>query len=518
MKKSSKRILAAIALGMSALLVSGCTQSFCTNKEKARIMYAYEPGVTSYYETNDPITIGEGEEAVQKTPEKLLDFDHIYYLTDESFAESKLTSILKNSRNNGYRVPHLDYWEAVDTRLVNDATNLYMSSHNITTAQQISDFKATLTVDGLVSQVLKEYGYIKFLGTGDKSGLLEWYNELNTELAPTLGLEKMPSKDFVSYYQSQMKATASNVRTCITTIGGDYGSFGSKETAITMEAKTWGEAWGKGFIEGLLVYPVAWMVDVFSNAFGYKEGVTNAIPQLLALILVTLIVRLLLVAFTFKSTLNQQKMTALQPEIAKLQQKYPNSKENKAQQQRLAMETQELYKKHGINPLSSLLVLFIPFPIFIGVWNGLSCSAVLASGEFLGLKLSDSIGSIITGYIANGGFTANNGGWWTAVVIYLIMAATQVVSMQITNWIQKYRAKKNPVEKLVKSNTEAQNNKTMKIFSWVMIGMILVMGFSLPSAMAVYWLIGALISILQTVITQAVLAKKGKKNKKGAKK
>ena len=51
----------------------------------------------------------------------------------------------------------------------------------------------------------------------------------------------------------------------------------------------------------------------------------------------------------------------------------------------------------------------------------------------------------------------------------------------------------------------------MKIVTWVMMIMIIFMGFSLASAMGVYWFVGALISIGQSVITQAIISRQSKK-------
>lgn len=516
MKKSSKRILAFATLGLAALLVTSCTASFCTDIEKARALYVYEPGLTEFYDTNDEITLkktidGQKEE-IKVTPTQLPGYNNIYYYTDINFASSKMSSIIKNSEKNGYGFAPKAYWEAFDLKVVAEATNLYKSDHS---GVDVSDY----TVTQLKETVLKDYGYVKFLGTGASSKLFEWYDLTNKELAYTLGTDYMPTADFVSYYKSQTKSLVSNLRTCITTVTGEYGSFGPDGKPIKMEAQTWGDAWKKGVIEGLLVYPIAWCVDALSNAFGYHQGATTAVPQLLALLVVTVAVRLLLMLATIKSTINQQKMTALQPEIAKIQQKYPDSKTNRAQQARLAQEQQELYKKHKINPLSSLLVMFIQFPIFIGVWNGLSGSAVLSSGQLLGMNLSASIQSIITGYFTKGGFTSNAGGWWTALVLFILMGAAQIVSMRITAWMQKAANKK--ISKMGKNPAQTQNDKTMKIVSWVMVIFIIIMGFSLPSAMGVYWFVGALISIAQTVIMQTVIAHKNnnKKNKKkGAKK
>ena len=80
--------------------------------------------------------------------------------------------------------------------------------------------------------------------------------------------------------------------------------------------------------------------------------------------------------------------------------------------------------------------------------------------------------------------------------------------MLLPQWIQKAKAKK--VSKLGKNPAQQQQNTTMKIFTYVMLAMIIFMGFSLVSAMGIYWFIGALFSIAQTLITQYITAKKAK--------
>ena len=56
-----------------------------------------------------------------------------------------------------------------------------------------------------------------------------------------------------------------------------------------------------------------------------------------------------------------------------------------------------------------------------------------------------------------------------------------------------------------------QQGKTMKWVSYGMMIFTIVMGFMLPSAMGVYWLIGGLISIAQTLITQLIIGRKRKR-------
>ena len=78
--------------------------------------------------------------------------------------------------------------------------------------------------------------------------------------------------------------------------------------------------------------------------------------------------------------------------------------------------------------------------------------------------------------------------------------------MKIPQWIAKARTKK--VARLGVNPAQNQQNKTMNIVSYVMLIMIVFMGFTLPAAMGVYWLIGALISLAQSLITQAILNRK----------
>ena len=56
----------------------------------------------------------------------------------------------------------------------------------------------------------------------------------------------------------------------------------------------------------------------------------------------------------------------------------------------------------------------------------------------------------------------------------------------------------------------SQQNRTLKITQWVMTIFIIIMGFTLPSAMGVYWFAGAIISILQSVLLHFIFIKRAK--------
>ena len=78
--------------------------------------------------------------------------------------------------------------------------------------------------------------------------------------------------------------------------------------------------------------------------------------------------------------------------------------------------------------------------------------------------------------------------------------------MKLPQWLQKKRVSK--VEKLNRNPSMEQSQKTMSMVNNMMLIFIIFMGLSLPIAMAIYWFVSSLISILQTVIMQGLLAKK----------
>ena len=92
------------------------------------------------------------------------------------------------------------------------------------------------------------------------------------------------------------------------------------------------------------------------------------------------------------------------------------------------------------------------------------------------------------------------------------MAGAQVVAMLLPQWMQKAERKK--IAKLGRNPAQKESDNKTKWFTYIMLGMIIIMGFSLVSALGVYWLVGALFSVAQTLIMHAVMKhKKQKKNK-----
>lgn len=82
----------------------------------------------------------------------------------------------------------------------------------------------------------------------------------------------------------------------------------------------------------------------------------------LAIILLTVLVRVVLLPLTLKQTRSMQEMQRLQPKIKELQRKH------KGNRQKLAEETQKLYREHNVNPLGGCLPLILQLPVFFALF------------------------------------------------------------------------------------------------------------------------------------------------------
>ena len=511
MKKRTKLSILGIGVLAGALLLTGCTASFCSSDDKAHILYALDYGVCDYYSAED-----KPEGAVQV-------FDtnpNLYYVVKvPTDAASGIGKANADAEKAGLKTPTNNYFIKMDQIVLLDC----LSMQNVD--------KDTATYEDLL-KALDNYGYTKFGG----DFLWERFDLLINHITGLTGIpgsgvtiDDIPSNDYLKIYKTDMNTLINNYRSCISIKDGQYGYYGypsdshyRKDIAVKIHgvnpaeydgkmsteigAKTWKFAWGKGFFEGLLVYPIGWLTETFVSLFK-NAGVIGGVAQLLAIFAITFIVRSLMLAVTLKQTTGNAKMQALQPEIAKIQNKYPNANTNNYEKQMMAQEMNKLYKKNKINPLSTLLVMIVQFPVFICVWGALQGSASLSSDSILKLHLSDNINTVLFN-----GANWGNGSAVTALFLFLLMAGAQVVAMLLPQWLQKAKRKK--IASLGKNPAQNEQQNRMKMFTYIMMAMIIFMGFMLPAAMGVYWFVGAIFSVCQTLIIEAVNNSKAKKKGK----
>jgi len=99
-----------------------------------------------------------------------------------------------------------------------------------------------------------------------------------------------------------------------------------------------------------------------------------------AIILLTLAVRVLLLPLSIKQTKSMREMQVIQPEVKKLQTKHKNDR------QKLNEEMMKLYKEHGVNPFGGCLPLLMQMPLFIGLYQ-----VVRLNLRYMGYKVSDAV-------------------------------------------------------------------------------------------------------------------------------
>ncbi len=103
----------------------------------------------------------------------------------------------------------------------------------------------------------------------------------------------------------------------------------------------------------------------------------------IAIILITVIIKILFWPLTHKSYQSMKDMQKLQPEMQKLKEKYKNKKDE------LNREIMALYKKYNVNPLGGCLPILLQIPVFIALYSVLSDSIELRHANFISFWIND---------------------------------------------------------------------------------------------------------------------------------
>ena len=212
-----------------------------------------------------------------------------------------------------------------------------------------------------------------------------------------------------------------------------------------------------------LCYPLVWVLNFFNNLIP-NYGV--------AIILLTILVRLLFWPLTHKSTVGMKKMQELQPKMKEIQAKFKDNP------QRLQQETWALYREAKVNPMSSCLPMLIQIPVFIALFNVLRSAVELRYAPFLWIgDLSEPEG-LFASWFPFGGLN----------ILPILMAVSTGLQSAFTP-----------------STGDKSQQKMMMIF---MPAMMLFMFYSFPSALSLYWFLSNLFSIVQMWIIRRQTAAK----------
>lgn len=202
----------------------------------------------------------------------------------------------------------------------------------------------------------------------------------------------------------------------------------------------------------------------------------------LAIIMLTVFIKLILWPLSKKSIQSQSSMQAIQPKIDALKEKNKDNKEV------MGKELMNLYKEHKVNPFSSCLPLLIQLPFFIAVFR------VFRDGVDSHLELlypfitnPGNINNIFLGFMD-----------LSKPVIYLAVLAGAAQFWQARMMMVK-KKKNDKVNTSVAKDNKSENMAAImsKQMLYFMPALTIFIGITLPGGLTLYWFILTLLTILQ---------------------
>lgn len=218
-----------------------------------------------------------------------------------------------------------------------------------------------------------------------------------------------------------------------------------------------------GFFQHYFVAPFSALIHLTATLFDGSYG--------FAIILITLVIRLILSPFMLKQIKNQhhmkEKMELIKPEMDDIKARLKETKDP-AKQREVQQEMMGLYKKHNMSPLSmGCLPILIQMPILMGFYYAIRSSKEIATHTFMWFNLGhpDIILAIVAG------------------IIYFLQFKVQQSNMP-----------------------KAQQN-SMQWIGLLSPVMILFISFNAPAALPLYWSVGGLFLIAQTLFAKTLIKK-----------
>ncbi|WP_339252654.1 membrane protein insertase YidC [Sporosarcina sp. FSL W8-0480] len=212
----------------------------------------------------------------------------------------------------------------------------------------------------------------------------------------------------------------------------------------------------EGFWNKYIVWPIVSLIVTFKELLGtYGLGI----------IAVTIIIRLILLPLMIKQAQSSKRMQEMQPILNGLKEKYKSK--DAVTQQKYREEMQRVMTEQKINPAAGCLPVLIQMPIIIGLYHAIS--RMNATPEI-------EIGKIL----------------WFELGVPSITLAVIAGLMQFA----------------VLRTGPAMDNPQMKVMMYIMPFMIMIFGTFLPAALALYWVIGNIISIIQNIFIYKPFKKK----------
>ncbi|MDD4951152.1 MAG: membrane protein insertase YidC [Desulfovibrionaceae bacterium] len=200
-----------------------------------------------------------------------------------------------------------------------------------------------------------------------------------------------------------------------------------------------------------LAKPLLWVVDWCYKHVAGNYGV--------AIIILTIIIKIIFWPLSEKSYKSMEQMKRLQPHIQKLKEKYKDDK------QRLNQETMALYKTYKINPAGGCVPMFVQIPVFFGLYKALLGAIELRHAPFIShLPFTDKI--------------------WLADLSAKDPFYVTPILMGVTMFLQ---------QRMTPTTGDSMQNKIMYLLPVIFTFLFL----SFPAGLVIYWMVNNILSIAQ---------------------
>ena len=220
-----------------------------------------------------------------------------------------------------------------------------------------------------------------------------------------------------------------------------------KPTPISHNSSNWWDAWVVYYLSQF----VLWIAKVCGGSYGW------------AIIIFTVIIRVILLPLNAVQINSTRKMQEIQPELKALQEKY--SSKDLETRNKLNEETQKLYKEAGVNPYAGCLPMVIQLPVMWALYQAIWRTPELQNGKFLWMDLGKPDP-------------------------YYILPVLAAVFTFLSSYIATLSVPKS-----------SQTTMT-KMMSYVMAIMVGIWAIVFQSAISLYWVISNLFQVGQTLVLQ----------------
>lgn len=217
-------------------------------------------------------------------------------------------------------------------------------------------------------------------------------------------------------------------------------------------------------LDRAIQYGWSWIAPV-TRAFAWMLGVSySLIPNYgVAIILLTVLVRLVTAPLTYKQMESMKRLGTMQPRMKELQEKYKDDRERQSQ------EMAKLMKETGWNPLGGCLPMVLQIPVFIGLYYALQSSISLRHAPFM-LWIND-LSSPETLFTVPGLELPIR-------VLPILMCISMVVQQKLT-----------PT-----TTMDPMQQRMMLVMMPLMFGFLF---YTFPSGLVLYWFVSNLLAIAQ---------------------